>query len=236
MISMGATVDRSGSPGGWSRRAPWTGVGFVALFIGSVVASSPPSDGASDARWVASYSTRSDQIEHVATGVLLVLAGLLLMVFLTHLWTRIAEARQPHFTSPLPVVAAGVAASCMAVGGILMGLTAGSLLGSAPMPSADFLRFGNDAGFVMVGIPGMIATAISIACLSVQAHSVGIFGKRLLRFSLAVGVVLLASFAFLPIAALLVWLIVVAVSLLRGRRSPGRSCRPPREGRRGRWL
>jgi hypothetical protein len=190
MSGMGAKIERSGATDGWSRWAPWTGVGFVALFIGSVVASSPPSDGASNARWVAAYSTHSDQVEHVATGVLLVLAGLFLMMFLTHLWTRIAEARQPRFTSPL---------------------------GSAPMPSADFLRFGNDAGFIMVGIPGMIATAISIACLSVQAHSAGIFGKRLMWFSLAVGVVLLASFAFLPIAALLVWLIVVAVSLLRRR-------------------
>ena len=61
----------------------------------------------------------------------------------------------------------------------------------------------------------MLATAISIACLSVQAHTAGLFGKRLLWFSLVVSVVLLASFAFLPIAALLVWLIVVAVSLLR---------------------
>jgi hypothetical protein len=217
MSGMGAKIERSGATDGWSRWAPWTGVGFVALFIGSVVASSPPSDGASNARWVAAYSTHSDQVEHVATGVLLVLAGLFLMMFLTHLWTRIAEARQPRFTSPLPIVAAGVAATCMAVGGILMGATSGSLLGSAPMPSADFLRFGNDAGFIMVGIPGMIATAISIACLSVQAHSAGIFGKRLMWFSLAVGVVLLASFAFLPIAALLVWLIVVAVSLLRRR-------------------
>ena len=221
MSGTGAGNGRSSSADGWTRWAPWTAVGFVVFFIGSVVASSPPSDGASDARWVAAYSTHSDQVEHVATGVLLVLAGLFLMVFLTHLWTRIAIAQQPHVTSPLPIVAAGVAATCMAVGGILMGATSGSLLGSAPMPSADFLRFGNDTGFIMVGIPGMIATAISIACLSVQAHSAGIFGKRLLWFSLVVAVVLLASFAFLPIAALLIWLIVVAVTLLRGRQVAG---------------
>lgn len=215
MSGMGAKVERPGSPDAWSRWAPWTGVGFVLVFIGSVVVSSPPSDTASDARWVAAYSTHSDQVQHVATGVLLVLAGLFLMMFLTHLWTRIAAASQSRALSPLPIVAAGVAAACMAMGGILMGAVSGSLLGSAPMPGADLLRFGNDAGFAMVGIPGMLATAISIACLSVQAHRARVFGKRLLWFSLVVSVVLLASFAFLPIAALLVWLIVVAVSLLR---------------------
>lgn len=213
---------RTRSSDGWSRWVPWTGVGFVVLFIGSVVASSPPSDTAPDTRWVAAYSTHSDQVQHVATGVLLILAGLFLMVFLTHLWTRIAVARQPAVLSPLPVVAAGVTATCMGMGGVLMGVTSGALLGSAPMPGADLLRFGNDAGFILVGIPGMLAAALSIACLSVQAHAAGIFGKRLLWFSLVVAVVLLASFEFFPILALLVWLIVVAVTLLRGPQVAGR--------------
>jgi hypothetical protein len=69
----------------------------------------------------------------------------------------------------------------------------------------------------MVGVPGMLAAALSIAALSIQAHAAGIFGKRLRTFSLVVAVVLLASLEFFPIAALLIWLVVVAVALLRGR-------------------
>ena len=217
MSVAGASVVVSGTSRGWSRLAPWTAAGFVVFFIAGVVASSPPSDNASNARWVSDYATHSKQLGHIATGVFLVLAGLCLVSFLTQLWTRVAAARQAQSISPLPVVAAGVAAACMGVGGVLMAATSAMVNGSAPMPSADLLRFGNDAGFIMVGIPAMLATSLSIACLAVQAHAAGIFGKRLLWFSALVAVVLLPSFLFFPIAALLIWLVVVAVALLRAQ-------------------
>ena len=116
----------------------------------------------------------------------------------------------------------------MCMGGMLMGAVSGLALGRCPYRMPTCMRFGNDTGFVMVGIPGMLATAISIACLSVQAHTAGLFGKRLLWFAFVVSVVLLASFAFLPIAALLVWLIVVAVRSAAGASRPARSWRSAR--------
>jgi hypothetical protein len=211
-----ATVEREGSSDGWARLAPWTAIAFVVVFVAGIVVSSPPDDSASNARWTANYSTHGKQLGHLATGVFLILAAILLMSFLTHLWTRIAMARQPRILSPLPIVAAGVAAACIAVGGALMGVAAGdTLLSSSPLPDADILRLGNDLGFVMVGIPGMLATALSIAFLSVQAHAAGIFGARMRTFGLIVAVLLLASLEFFPIAALLVWLIVAAIVLLR---------------------
>lgn len=210
----------------WRRVAPYSGIAFVVFFIASVVVSSVPSDTASDHAWVAAYATHAKQAGHLATGVLLVLAALSLMTFLTHLWMRVAEAREYRAVSPLPVVAAGVSAACIAVGGILMATASGSaLLYSQPIPGADLIRLGNDVGFAMVGVAGMLATALSIACLSVQARAAGIFGARLARFSVVVAVVLLASVAFAPIAALLVWL--VAVTVTDTRRAPaGRAVAP----------
>lgn len=208
----------------WARRTPLTGIGFVVFFIASVVVSAPPADNVPDSTWIANYGTHSEQLRHIATGYCLVFAGLCLASFLTHLWTRISAARAPERISPLPLVAAGAAAACTAVGGVLMAGIAGSLLfGSAPMPGAELLRFGNDVGFAMVGVAGMLAAALSIACLSVQAHAAGIFGKRMLRFSIAVAAVLLAAVAFVPILALLVWLIV-AVRILT--RQPVATARP----------
>lgn len=150
------------------------------------------------------------------TGLLLVAAAMCLITFMTHLWVLVA-ARRPHGTGPLPIVAAGVAATCMAIGGVLMASESGMLLSSAPMPNPDLLRFTNDIGFTMVTIPGMIAAAVGVAGLTLQGHAAGLFGRRLLRFGIAVSVVLVASFAFLPIVALLLWLLVVSVGLLRGR-------------------
>ncbi|MFZ0040306.1 MAG: hypothetical protein WAK93_03300 [Solirubrobacteraceae bacterium] len=206
----------------WRRVAPYSGVAFVVFFLASVVVSTVPSNTASDHAWLAAYATHAKQAGHLATGVLLVLAALSLMSFLTHVWTRVTEARDPQAVSPLPVVAAGVAAACIAVGGMLMAAPSGSaLLYSQPIPGADILRLCNDVGFAMVGVAGMLTAAFSIACLSVQARAAGIFGARLARCSLAVAVVLLASVAFVPILALLIWLVAVTVTL--NRAAPARS-------------
>lgn len=200
----------------WRRVAPYSGVAFVVLFLAGVAVSSVPSNTASDHAWRAAYATHAKQAGHLATGVLLVIAALALMTFLTHIWTRVTDARGTYAVSPLPVVAAGVAAACIAAGGILMAATSGSaLLYSQPLPGADTLRLTNDAGFAMVGVAGMLAAAFSIACLSAQARAAGIFTARLARFSLAVAVVLLASIAFVPIVALLIWMVTVTVTLNR---------------------
>jgi hypothetical protein len=211
----------------WRRVAPYSGIAFVVFFLASVAVSSVPSDTASDHTWLAAYATRAKQAGHFATGVLLVIAALSLMTFLTHIWTRVTEARGSQAVSPLPVVAGGVAAACIAAGGILMATTSGSaLLYSQPIPGAAILRLGNDVGFAMVGVAGMLAAALSIACLSVQARAAGIFGARLARFSVAVALVLLASVAFVPIVALLIWLVAVTVTLTR--RAPAISAvKPP---------
>jgi hypothetical protein len=200
------------------RAVPLSGIAFVVFFLGSVVASSPPKDSASDRTWIANYATNAKHTGHIVTGVLLVLAALSLMVFLTHLWTTIAAARAPQQISPLPLVAAGMSAACIAVGGILMGA-----ITFRPVPSADVLRLGNDVGFAMVGLAGMIAAALSVACLGVQARAAGVFSVRMTRFTLVVGVLLLASFAFVPIAGLLLWLIITARVLTRGDRGVTRA-------------
>lgn len=67
------------------RAAPFSGIAFVVLFIASIIVSSVPKDTAGDKAWIAAYATHAKQAGHLATGVLLVLAALCLMSFLTHL-------------------------------------------------------------------------------------------------------------------------------------------------------
>ncbi len=200
----------------WVRLAPLTGIAFVVLFFGSVAASSPPKGSASDKAWVAAYATRGKQLQHLTTGYLLVFAGLCLMAFLTTLWTRVAGARSPARTSVLPLVAAGLSAASIAAGGVIMASSSGNkLFGKTPMPNADLLRFEDGLGFAMVAVAGMLAAALAIVCLGVQARSAGVFGTGLFVFSLVVAVLLIGAAAFVPILALLVWLVVVAVVLMR---------------------
>jgi len=198
------------------RAAPLTGVAFAVLFLASVAVSTVPKNTAPDKAWVAAYATHGQQARHLATGLLLVLAGLSLVAFLTHLWNRVAAARQSERLSQLPVLAAGVAATCIAAGGIAMGASSGSAwLFSQPIPSPDLLRFSNDLGFGLAGGAGMLAAALSVASVSLQARAAGVFSPAMARFSLLVSVVLLGSLAFIPILALLVWVVVVAITLVR---------------------
>jgi hypothetical protein len=197
-----------------SRWQPLSGIAFVVFFLAGVVASSPPKDSASDASWIANYTGNAHKAGHIVTGVCLILAGLCLMSFITALWMRLTEANAPRRFSPLPVIAAGIAAACMAVGGVLMG-AAVSLVGSGFTPNADVLRLCNDVGFAMVGLAGMLAAALSVASLSLQARAVGYFSQKMTVFSLAVAVILLASLAFIPIAALMIWLLIVSVRWMR---------------------
>ncbi len=192
----------------WTRWAPWTGVAFVVFFAGGVLASSPPSESASNATWIADYATHSKQVGHLASGACLVLAGLSLMVFLTQLWAMVAAAHARPI-NPLPVVAAGITATCLCIGGVLMLSVSGLSLSGAPLPPPYWMRFGNDVGFVFVGGPGMLAMAIGLACLAGQAYAVGVFGNRLRWFTYVAAALLLASFLFIPIGGLMIWTLVV---------------------------
>jgi len=192
------------------------GTGFIVAFIGGVVSSSPPDNNASNAKWVANYTGSGNQWTHVLSGVFLIIAAICLMTFLTGMWHRIASVRPAGSTSPLPLVAAGVAAACMAFGGVLMAYISGSeLTGKYPLPSADLLRLSNGLGFIVTGIPGMAAVALCITVLAVQARRTAVFGPKMAVFSWIVAAVLLLSFLFLPIVALMVWIVACLVSARR---------------------
>ena len=210
-----------------TRWAPLTGIAVVVFFLAGVAASSPPGDGASAASWVASYTGGGNKFSHEASGVLLVLTALSLMCFLAVVWSRIGRLRPGGDHSMMPLLAAGVSAACIAVGGALMGsgsTVTTSFAGASAPAAATLARFCNDAGFVMVGLPGMLAAALSVAGLSVQAYRAGLFGRRMQVFGIVVAVILIGSLEFLPVLALLLWLVVTSVVLIR--RGPASGYQP----------
>ncbi len=216
--SVGDTPTRPAGPptADTSSPARFAGIAFIVFFLASVVASSVPANNASDAKWIAAYTGHSHQAGHLATGVLLVLAALSLMTFLVTVWGRIAQAQEPTRLSPVPLVASAISAACIAVGGVAMAAISGTeLFGKFPLPSVDLLQFSNDLGFALVAVGGMLTAAFSVACLSVQGRSAGVFSRRTATFGVVVAVILLASVAFVPMAALWLWVIVVTVQILR---------------------
>lgn len=197
-----------------TRLGALAGPAFAVFFLGSVVVSAPPADNASDASWIANYSGHGHQIQHTATGILLVLAALSLMTFLTTFWRRIASARPG--TSPLPLVAAGTAAAGIAAGGVLMAsVSASELFGSYPLPGADVLRLANDVGFGLVALGGMWAAGLAVAVLCFQGRQAGVLGPRLAVSGQIAAGLLVLSLLFLPVIPLLAWAAAVGVSWLR---------------------
>jgi hypothetical protein len=200
-----------------SRWEAWTGIVFPVLFIASIAASNPPADSATDQKWIANYTGNSNDARHLITGLLLVLAGLSLASFLTAVWRRIRDTDPSRSWSPIPLVAAAASAACIAAGGVVMAAVAGGeLFGKYPLPGADVLRLSNDLGFALVSVGGMSAAALAVGCLSVQGRTAGVIGRRTSVLGIVVAIVLLASVAFLPIVAVLIWTVVVAVQWLRG--------------------
>lgn len=197
-----------------ARNAAWPGIAFPVLFLASVMASNPPKDNASNAKWIANYTGHSEQARHLTTGILLVLAGLCLAAFLTALWHRV-RAVNPAISS-LPLVAAAAAAAGISAGGVVMAYISGSeLIGAHPLPSPDLLRMSNDLGFALVSVAGMLAAAVAVAALTVQGRSAGVFGRKTAVLGIVTAVALLAALAFVPVLVLLIWSVVVAVQWLR---------------------
>jgi L-lactate permease len=179
-------------------------------------------DSDSNGVWRNYFASSGHQIQTLVSGFLFVLAALCLVVFVSSMWSRIAEGRRPESTSPIPLVASGMGAAGIALGGVLVAAVSGGMIfGQLQLPPADILRFGNDAAFPAITVAGMFGVALAIASLAVQARSAGLFGRRFQIVGLVVAVVTIFSFGFFPLVAPLLWFLVVSIMLLRKEPSVG---------------
>ena len=175
----------------------------------------PPADHASDASWIANYTGHGHQIQHTATGILLVLAALSLMTFLTTIWRRIASIRPD--TSPLPLVAAGTASACIAAGGVLMAsVSASELCGVLPAARRRRPPAGQRRRIRARGARRHVGRRSSPSpCCASRSRATGVLGSRLALFGQVAAGLLILSLLFVPIIPLLVWAAIVGITSLR---------------------
>jgi hypothetical protein len=201
---------------GWAGWGPASGIVFVVFFVATAFMSSTPDTNASNSAWTSWFASSSHRELLLAAGFTGLVAALALLSFIANIWTRIAAVTQARASNPLPVAAGAVAAACIAVGALLQALIPGSMIfNSLPEPSPGIMRIlENTAGPLVFG-GGMIALALAMAGLTLQARAVGAFGRGLTIFSLVVAVLTVFAFEFFPVLAPLTWVVTISVVLIR---------------------
>lgn len=215
-ISSGARVaPAAGTQGrGWVTAVP--GVLFVLTFLGGIFAApqSPDVNGPGRA-WVDFIATRGNQIGMLVAGFSWVIAGMLLIVFMTRLYQRVygdAAGRDP-----LALVATAAAGGLVAAGGALSAALPGAIIfGQIPAPTnADVVRVMSGIGFPVAMVAGMFALALAVVTIALRAQRSGYFGRVLGIYSYIAAAAAVASFMFFPAALVLIWALIVAVVLAR---------------------
>jgi hypothetical protein len=211
-----AVSPESTTSGGWPGWGPLSGIAFVVFFVATSFMSDTPSAADSNAAWTAWFASAAHRDVLTATGFTGLVAALALLSFIVNIWTRVAVVSGARVTNPLPVAAAAVAAAAIASGALLQAVIPGAMVfNSMPEPSPGIIRVLENVAGPLVFVGGMIALALAVASLALQARAAGAFGKRLTIFSLVVAVLTVFSFEFFPVLAPLVWVVTVSIILIR---------------------
>ncbi len=202
----------------WGKLAAVAGVLFVVLFVAGVLMSfNSPAPDADDAEQVEWWSDSGNQTLVIVGGYLLTLAGLAFLAFSTGIRShlRALPGGEPLGTAAFAaslVFVAMVLAAAMAFGQV-----AGAVkFGGTPLPAPDFLRMFPQFGAGLLLLAGGLSASFAIAATSWAILRTGAFERWLGWLGFVCAAILLLAVFFIPMVALLVW--VVAASVLLWRR------------------
>lgn len=214
-VGPAATAQRA-ARADWPGWGPVSGFAFVILFVTSVLVQNTPNPNSPDVQWTDYFASAGNRAQIFIGCVLGVVAALALLSFMVIIWMRVTAIRR-NDTGLLPVAAATVAATSIAVGMTIQAVIPGTMIfNGLPEPSAAILRIMENIAPVLVEGGGMLALTLAIASLAVQARRAGAFGRRMTIFSTVIAVLTFAaSFQFLLVLAPLIWTVVVSVLLIR---------------------
>jgi hypothetical protein len=196
----------------------------LAFLIGTAVLNVPMK--ASDSELVHWWSSDSHQVEALASMVSFTLAGMLFLVFLAHLRTRLLTAEGGAGTLTTIVFSAGqLFVATLFVAATVRGVISYAVkspAGGQPLPSIDLLRYLPQISYVVLGFCGLLAVALAMGVTSLLAFRHSAFGPVIAWCGIlcAAGIVaadglLLGSLA---IPAVLLWIIATSVGLARSVR------------------
>lgn len=222
MTTLAQSVRQVGEPavrnGRWRTLSAWAGVAFVPVFfVGALLASNSPESNESDAKVVAWYSDDSHRSLALVGAYLLIVSAVLFLTFAAGMLERLRTARaQAPVAYRLATWTAGAFATLVVVGAVeFVGEIGNISFGNSPVPSADVLRANN--GFPILFVGGALVVAVHIVTVALLARHLKLFPTWLVVLSCVFAVVLLGALIFTPMAALPLWVLIVAIRQLSPR-------------------
>jgi hypothetical protein len=196
-----------------SRQTSLAGFGFVVSFIAGLALVNNPDTDSSPARFHAYYLDSGNRTQLIAAAGLLSVSALAWVLFAGGLRERLASEGAGRVVTAASAAGAaliGVTATLLAVIPVAMTTS------SAPVPGADIARFVPIAGYVALTFFAMPMAALAVAAVSADVLRARLLPRWLGWSGLVAAVLLLASFAFFPMFALILWVLAASVTL--GRR------------------
>jgi hypothetical protein len=196
-----------------SRQTSLAGFGFVASFVAGLALVNNPDTDSAPARLAAYYSNSGNRAHLIAAAALLSLSALLWLLFVSGLRERLESQAAGRLATAAAAAGAALLGVCAT---LLAAIPVAISVSSAPVPGADIARFVPLAGYVALTFFAMPMMALTLAAASLDVVRAKLLPRWLGFTGLVAAVLMLASFAFFPMFALVLW--VAAASVALGRR------------------
>jgi hypothetical protein len=205
----------------WERWAPISGIVFVVLFIvgiGLALSDLPAADDPIT-KFTSFYNDKGNRATLIIGSYLLVLAGLFFFWFIASLRVKLlaAEGAPGRLTSIAFGGGLVFVTLLMTSAATLMTIAADISFGDEKFISPDAARFLPELAYPILLIAGMFAAIAMIDATSVLIVRTGVLPKWIGWFGFVAAVVLLFGFLFLPMVALLLWVLFTSVAMIRAR-------------------
>ncbi|HZJ07610.1 MAG TPA: hypothetical protein VFD59_19430 [Nocardioidaceae bacterium] len=198
-----------------SRTTAASAVAFTVLYLAAAFIPSLPEGADSDAEVLGLLRESDSRNLIILAGVLLPLAGLALLPFVSQLT---ASLRRAAPDSPVPGVVFGSGLLYIAMlfvsGNSFGGYATGIAVGELEMPAdATLVRVLSDQGFGTLLVPGLMSAAVMVLASSLLARRVGVSPRWVCTVGFVFAPLMMLGAIWVPQFLVPVWTLIVAFTL-----------------------
>jgi hypothetical protein len=206
----------------WDRWGPIAGIAFVVLMLVgiSLALSDLPSGDDPISKFNSFYNDKGDRAKLIIGSYLMVLAGVFFFWFLASLRVKLlgAEGAPGRLTSIAFGGGLSFVTLLMTSAATLMTIEADISFGDEKFVSPDAARYLPELAYPILLIAGAFAAIAMIDAASILIVRTGVLPTWIGWFGFVAAIALLFGFLFLPLVALLLWVLFVSAAMLRAPR------------------